>query len=170
LPFNVEEALASSKEVDPWIARFAGLRSDEVTEILRHQWGEIRSPAVASFRDAMIAFKPISVIHSDDDDSNGFYKGWWLRMKGPRNYHERETEVFLQTRPDRTALNKCIDQYTFSEREVISEFYWYYYKLVNSIDLIDLFIPSPWPRIEGSVYYDYLEPGHRHPDPDREWR
>jgi hypothetical protein len=60
LPFHVED-LHLVPPLDPWLARFAGLSGDQVAEILRKEWDAIRTPAVASFRDAILSFQPISL-------------------------------------------------------------------------------------------------------------
>jgi hypothetical protein len=167
-PFKLDDDLLSAKDLDEWFARFVGLRSDEVAKILRDEWGAIRSPAVASFRDAICAFKPISLIHSGDERDDGWYKGWWLRMKGPRTYHSWDTDVFLHSPPVRTALVECIDHYSLPEPEVITEFCSFFYRIQNSMNLWSGFLPPPWYRFEEWGYYRHVD-GLRPLDPNRKW-
>src|SRR5262249_1942878 len=50
LPFQFED-LHSRSDLDPYFARFAGLRADEITDALRGDWQAIKSPQLAAFRD-----------------------------------------------------------------------------------------------------------------------
>ncbi len=106
LPFRIDD-LRLANELDPWFARFAGLQADELTSILRDEWSAIRSSAVASFRDAIISFRPISLVYSSGDPyepgacdgcAHEVRRGWWLKMARHKASEEKEsTSIF--TRP-----------------------------------------------------------------------
>lgn len=110
LPHQFGEGLGHSKDANPCFARFSGLRSDEVAELLREDWAKIQGPAVVMFRDSLRPFQPISLIHCADERDFRSDSGWWLRMNGPPTHNEWDTQVFLTAPPDRGALNesRCV--------------------------------------------------------------
>ena len=55
-------------DLAPSFRRFDGLGAEAVNALLREDRSGIRTPAVASFRDAIANFTPTSLIRSDDDD------------------------------------------------------------------------------------------------------
>jgi hypothetical protein len=103
LPFHLE-ALHSAEGLDPWLARFDDRTADEVAEILRGEWEALTTPVVASFRDAILRFQPISLFHTDEE----WYRAWWLRMHRSRTDTPWEKEVFLHAPPDHATLDGCL--------------------------------------------------------------
>jgi hypothetical protein len=164
LPFHVED-LHLVPPLDPWLARFSGLSGDQVAEILRKEWDAIRTPAVASFRDAIHSFRPISLF--DDGMEDEWYQGWWLRMERPATETAWEKEVLLHAPPDRAALVECLAGYGLPNQDVMNEFYFHSYKMRNAKDNGSAFYEPPWLRFHELGWYDDIDQDH--PDPHREW-
>jgi hypothetical protein len=167
LPFQFED-LHSLTDLDPWFARLAGLRANEIAEVLREDWHGIKSAQVAAFRDALLAFTPTSIVYAADGPRDVWRKGWWLRMNLPET-DEGWSEVNLHAPPDPDALEMVLDRYDLPEREVVSEFLRSFYKLSNALaGSSSAFYEPPWFRLVESGYYDDVDkPGHF--DPHREW-
>ena len=168
LPFKFED-LHSCTDLDPYFARFAGLRADEITAVLREDWQSIKSPQLAAFRDALFTFTPTSLVYAAGEPNDDWRKGWWLRIKLPATDRGAESEVNLHAPPDREVIEKALDGANLPEREVVIEFLSSFYKLSNALDgSFSAFYEPPWFRLEQSGYYDDVdEPEHF--DPRREW-
>jgi hypothetical protein len=165
LPFRVED-LCDWPQLDPWLARFSRLTQKQVSEILREEWDAIRTSPVASFRDAILSFQPISLFY-DGSKHDDWYRGWWLRMERPATEDDWETEVFLHAPPDKAALIKCLSSYGLPERDVMTELYFHFYKLRNFKDNGSAFFEPPWFQYQNGGWYDDVDDDH--PDPLREW-
>jgi hypothetical protein len=168
LPFHPSD-LRLAKDLDPWLARFEGRSADEVAEVLRGEWRAITSPVVASFRDAILRFQPISLFHTTADDPEDWRQGWWLRMHQRIDGFRWDHEVFLHAPPERATLEECLARYGLPERDVMSEFFFYFYTLQSSMEVgCGFYPPDRWLRFEeGGWYVDIDDPDH--PDPHREW-
>ena len=168
LPFHLSD-LRSAKDLDPWLARFEGRSADEVAGVLRGEWRAITNTVVASFRDAILRFQPISLVHTAAEDPEDWTQGWWLRMHQLVDDARREIEVLLHAPLDRATLDECLARYGLPERDVMSEFFSYFYNLQRSIEVGCGFLPPDrWQRFEeGGWYVDIDDPDH--PDPHREW-
>jgi hypothetical protein len=169
LPVRLREIDKSLKDPDSWFIKFADLQAEGVAKALRLEWEDIRSPAIISFRNALFSFKPTSLIHCSAKPGGCTYGGWWLRLKGPPNYHEWENEVFLHAPPDPAAPDEWIGHRDYPERDVLVEFCSHFYSLVNSMEgSASGFYPPPWATLaEGGFYQDVDD--HDHFDPERKW-
>jgi hypothetical protein len=163
LPFHLND-LHFAEHLDHWLARFAERSADEVAEIFMSEWDAIKIPVVVSFRDAILEFHPISLFHTDEE----WYDGWWLRMLRSEIETMPVSEVLLHAPPDRPTLIEYLTRDGLPELDVMSEFYWYFYKMQNGTTFDSGFYPLPWRRYqEGGWYEDVDKPNH--PDPKREW-
>jgi hypothetical protein len=168
-PVRVGQIDKTLTDLDPWLVKFLDMQSEEVAKALRLDWEGIHCPAVISFRNALLSFKPASLVHCNAKPGGCIESGWWLRLKGPPNYHAWDTEVFLHAPPDPSALDESIGHRDYPERDVLVEFCSYFYNMQNSmVGSASGFFPPPWAKLAESVFYqNFTDPYHM--DPERNW-
>jgi hypothetical protein len=154
---------------DRWFLKFADMQPEEVAKTLRHEWDGIRSPALISFRNALFSFKPVSLVHCDEGARGCCESGWWMKLEGPPNHNEWETEVFLHAPPDPSALDDSFGCRDHPERDVLLEFCTYFYTMQNSmVGSSTGFYGPPWLKLGDMDYYqNFADP--KHIDPRRIW-
>lgn len=98
-----------------WIVQDA----DEIVRVLSMDWGGIRNPSVARFRDVILKFRPFALACDD--------ARWYVALN--RRNEEYEGTVYLgePTRP--ADLEKCLATHGLAGHELMREFYSHFAEL-----------------------------------------
>ena len=142
-------------EPSPWIGRFFGLDANGVLRILTDDLAPIRHPSLAKFRDAALGYQPFALAHD--------YRRWAVGM-----IRREQSFLYLQSPPDRGALEDIISSYSFAEHELILEFYSHFSGLRNGpADFgVGKFVrPEEWELFESYGWEEEL----KRFDPERKW-
>lgn len=163
LPFSPEDTPPAIPP-PPWLERFFGLWAEDIHRTLAEDWSVIRSPSLANFRDAVLRYRPFSMVHD--------YQRWRLEMRreairdGDSLYPEHT--IYIETALDPAALEMTISSMGFADHDVIEEFYRYFYGLADAPvdDYAAGFVrPEKWERFESYGWDEEIERF----DPSRKW-
>ena len=134
----------------------------DLTSFLRKEWDAIRTPAVASFRDAAGPFKSTSLFY-DGSENDEWYQGWNDQRPRPHG----SARFFCMHHPIRAALVECLARYGLPDKDVMNEFYFHFYKMRNAKDNGSAFYEPPWIRYQELGWYNDIDQDHS--DLHREW-